>query len=207
MALSPSEHNDNKDDASSVYQDESTNDLTVLTSALLLTADCMGTGILALPSDVQTLGMGVGLTFLVLNLPINLYAGSILSWSALFVEEKVLHGHAFRHEIIMDDDEDRHEQEEVTSNLANEQSAEHDWHGDESVLSEGDQQHHRHTDTATFDFVGMTSVLFDEPILPSIDQSLEKDVTSTKHRSITYNHPFTKLVLFTYYVNLFLVLG
>merc|ERR1719356_2289488 len=76
--------------SSSDPNDSSFNDLTTLTAALLLTADCMGTGILALPADLQTLGLRWGLGFLVMNLPINLYAGSILSNSALFAEQRIL---------------------------------------------------------------------------------------------------------------------
>ena len=45
----------------------------------LLTADCMGVGILGLPNDMKLLGWAVGLSFLVLNCPINYYAGSLLS--------------------------------------------------------------------------------------------------------------------------------
>ena len=73
-----------------VYIDPSTNDLTVLTGAALIVADCMGTGILALPYDInKTLGMGFGLFFLILNVFINLYAGTILSNVALLVERKL----------------------------------------------------------------------------------------------------------------------
>lgn len=204
-----------EDDASTVYQDSSANDLTILTSALLLTADCMGTGILALPADVQTLGKGVWLAFLIFNLPVNLYAGTILSWSALFVEEKVLHhssGSNGFEEVASEDD--------PASNLTNnahESTTELEWNeGDDTEIEPHNQR--RHTDTATFDFVGMTSILFDEAIQP-IDESFAKDSTEITngteeltqrvehHRSITYNHPFTKLVLFIYYLNLFLVLG
>ena len=56
----------------------SVNDLTVLSGATLLAADCIGTGILALPHDMEVLGLAFGLTFLLLNLALNLYAGKIL---------------------------------------------------------------------------------------------------------------------------------
>ena len=68
--------NNNEDDEE--YQDFSTNDLSMFTGAILLTADCMGTGILALPADVQLLGRGWGIAFLLFNLPINLYAGGYI---------------------------------------------------------------------------------------------------------------------------------
>lgn len=224
------------DDNSTVYQDASTNDLTILTSALLLTADCMGTGILALPADVQTLGQGFGLAFLIFNLPVNLYAGTILSWSALFVEEKILHDSHEGGELELTNDDRKkrkgyssvHDNEndhpasieleshEVhASDLTNTtavESIEHEWNEGESISA---PKHQRHTDTATFDFVSMTSILFDEPILLSNDESTDKDANNIseepqqkkRHRSTSYNHPATKLVLFIYYMNLFLVLG
>ena len=67
------------------YQDFSTNDLSMFTGAILLTADCMGTGILALPADVQLLGRGWGIAFLLFNLPINLYAGGYIQLKHKYV--------------------------------------------------------------------------------------------------------------------------
>mmetsp|Transcript_301 Transcript_301/g.609 ORF Transcript_301/g.609 Transcript_301/m.609 type:complete len:621 (-) Transcript_301:141-2003(-) len=52
----------------------------------LLTADCMGVGILGLPNDMKVLGWTVGLSFLVLNCPINYYAGCLLSVLATNIE-------------------------------------------------------------------------------------------------------------------------
>ena len=52
----------------------------------LLTADCMGVGILGLPNDMKLLGWGVGLSFLVINCPINYYAGNLLSVLAMDIE-------------------------------------------------------------------------------------------------------------------------
>eukprot|EP00804_Cyclotella_cryptica_P002749 CCRYP_009645-RC/>CCRYP_009645-RC protein AED:0.38 eAED:0.38 QI:39/1/1/1/1/1/2/365/572 len=281
--LSSSIHSNEADSATSAsYRDSSTNDLTILTSALLLTADCMGTGILALPADVQTLGSGVGLAFLVANLPVNLYAGTILGRCALFVEETILGADRFRSdEMLRGTDEQfeveltkdvttfsdthshysskddvatigRHryrkgyssvhnhefnkasacasalKRETSTSNNEHEtsdsspamhvdtESTEKQWN-DDTDLSQMEPQHHRHTDTATFDFVGMTSILFDQSIRPQYDQHSEQiseqlgnDCQARQERAyrpITYNHPFTKVVLSIYYVNLFLVLG
>lgn len=79
----------------------------------------------------------------------------------------------------------------------------------------------RHTDTATFDYVGMTSMLFDEqiPTTESFENAFDPDFTidddgnynesqqQSTPRQITYKHPFTKGVLAIYYINLFLVLG
>jgi hypothetical protein len=71
------------------YHYQSANDLNVWNGAALLCADCLGTGLLALPHGITVvLGSTVGLFFLILQLPINLYAGSILSDAALFVENK-----------------------------------------------------------------------------------------------------------------------
>ena len=62
--------------------------LNVWQGAALITADNMGTGLLALPHDVAVLGLGFGLGFLIANLPINLYAGTILCQSAQYVEQE-----------------------------------------------------------------------------------------------------------------------
>lgn len=72
------------------YVDPSTNDLTIATGAALIVADCMGTGILALPYNINiTLGREFGLFFLILNVLINLYAGTILCNVALLVEQRL----------------------------------------------------------------------------------------------------------------------
>jgi hypothetical protein len=59
---------------------------------LLVTAECVGVGILALPHNVHSLGGGttggamVGLGFLILNLPINFVAGNYLCGMAMELE-------------------------------------------------------------------------------------------------------------------------
>jgi len=64
---------------------------------LLVTAECVGVGILALPHNVHTLGGGttggvlVGLGFLILNLPINFVAGHYLSGMAMSLELETNH--------------------------------------------------------------------------------------------------------------------
>jgi hypothetical protein len=63
-------------------------DLSMLQAATLLTADCMGTGLLALPQDIQVLGGPFGFFAIVVNLPIAWYAGFLLSQTALRVEGK-----------------------------------------------------------------------------------------------------------------------
>ena len=52
--------------------------LSVVGTATLLVADCVGTGILALPGYVATLGRGPGLAFIAANLAVNVFAGGIL---------------------------------------------------------------------------------------------------------------------------------
>ena len=54
----------------------------------LLTADCMGVGILGLPNDMKLLGWAVGISFLVINCPINYYAGNLLSKLATDIEKR-----------------------------------------------------------------------------------------------------------------------
>ena len=238
----PEEGDDNSSSGSSAsYEDPSSNDLTLVTGALLLTADCMGTGILALPADIQTLGQTFGLVFLLLNLPVNLYAGTILSKSALFVEENML-GHTaaseeynkYDDDEIIDNDNNVSTVEMKETDKANNKkiknnrrgySSVNEIHNDSNNLEAQTQQHHHHSDTATFDFVGLTSMLFDRPILRTTSDAiavdafeLDNDNSSDSaqqqnqqhqhhHHSITYKHSFTKLVLAIYYINLFLVLS
>ena len=52
----------------------------------LLTADCLGVGVLALPYDAYKLGWTFGLSFLIINFPINYVAGNYLSVIALDLE-------------------------------------------------------------------------------------------------------------------------
>jgi len=237
------EGDDNSSSGSSTsYQDPSSNDLTLVTGALLLTADCMGTGILALPADVQTLGQTFGLVFLLLNLPVNLYAGTILSKSALFVEDNML-GHSItsddynkyddEEEMIDDNNDSLSTVEMKESDKANIKQVKNKKRGYSSVnetdkndnndhghLESQTQQQHHHSDTATFDFVGLTSMLFDRPILRTASDAIAVDAfeldngtssderqSTQQHHSITYKHSFTKVVLAIYYINLFLVLS
>jgi len=62
-------------------------DLTMLQAAALLTADCLGTGLLALPQDILVLGKALGFGFLIFNLPVNWYVGALLSRAASHVED------------------------------------------------------------------------------------------------------------------------
>ena len=60
--------------------------LGVLATSSLLIADVVGTGILALPGAVSTIGFGGGLAFLAAQLPLNLYIGSLLNAAAARVD-------------------------------------------------------------------------------------------------------------------------
>jgi len=194
--------------ASSSYHDPSANDLSMLQAAALLAADCLGTGLLALPHAIKVLGNIAGLGFLVLNLPINLYAGTILSHTAGHVEEKQR-----LENLSIADDEDKEQQNSRTSNGGVEAANGEEGlallkrQGNYSSVAPTENQpsvinvssvetpekmpddedsthhnHHRHHDTATFDFIGITQVLF-------------------------HQRRATQIVMVIYYINIFLTLG
>jgi hypothetical protein len=212
---------DSEFSVSSNYDYGSSNDLNVWQGATLLTADCMGVGLLALPNDIHVLGLGLGLGFLLLNLPINLYAGTILSDAAGYVEQiQGLENEEFdefpspeelqkmENNKTGDDNSPKNEEEEeeedqkeedvlsTGSPLQNngkrvegknyETIAKDDDNNNGDVFEDegGDGRHHQslHHDTATFDFIGMTSALF--------------------HKSQA-----TRWVMILFYANIFLVLG
>jgi hypothetical protein len=180
------------------YNYGSANDLGVWAGAALLTADCLGTGLLALPNDIQVLGLWFGIGFLILNLPINLYAGTILSYSAEYIErnQRAEDNRFAEIQILGGDDEDEDEDlsrnerllqnrkkqqaQNYSSISGNEENDEKD--GLEDDPTDGDAHDALHHDTATFDFIGMTSALF--------------------HQSQA-----TRWVMILFYTNLFLVLG
>lgn len=91
---------DCENDGKNEDDDGSNNDLSMIQAATLLTADCLGVGILALPNDVKELGWIIGLGFLIINLPINYYSGKILAQTATQVE-----GHDDNDDnVVVDDD-------------------------------------------------------------------------------------------------------
>jgi len=51
-------------------------------AATLLVADCVGTGVLALPNDAKVMGLGLFAGFMALNLFLNIYAGSLVNKAA-----------------------------------------------------------------------------------------------------------------------------
>ena len=70
----------------------------------LLIADCLGTGLLALPQTVWILGRTLGLGFLIGNLPMNWYAGTLLSRAAYQVEQQQQPEQLVEHEQPHEDD-------------------------------------------------------------------------------------------------------
>jgi amino acid permease len=236
-------------------------DLNVWQGACLLVADQMGTGLLALPHDITVLGVGFGLGFLVANLPINLYAGTILCGSAEYVEKEQSRANTIyeqqqqhQHSLFIqpggllkehadDNDEDTALlKQSTTNNTAGGYSAVVDGRsrvaGDDeldefedndtdnydvnSLTEIGDDDdvqimsvdkidddrvhghghgrgHALHHDTATFDFIGMTSALFFDPT------SVTASTTTTKRKSRINDATFWVMILF--YTNIFLVLG
>jgi amino acid permease len=96
-----------------------THDLTVLSTAALFVADVVGTGILALPYDVRVvLGSGWGILFLMINLPINIYAGYMLNECATGLEEEVVNNELSNSQ--SDNISEEEEEEEVDSDLLEE---------------------------------------------------------------------------------------
>lgn len=146
----------------SAYEDGSPNDLTVTQGATLLTADCLGVGLLALPGNLKVLGWGPGLFFLLLNLPLNLFAGTLLAASAAFVEERQkVEDRLFT--AVLQEEEDllffsgtngTTDYQALNSRTATSHV---------TIETTGTAHTHLHHDTATYDFIGMTQALFRSP--------------------------------------------
>lgn len=160
------------------YIDHSTNDLTVLSGTCLQVAECMGTGILALPYNISILGMKYGLLFLIINLPINFYAGNLLDQVAISVESYQFNKNTYQ--TINDEynsgagpDGEHFGGIRIESRTIELQQYEH---SDSSLET---------NDTHTYDFIGLASTIF-------------------KGRSPKYA---TLFVMILFYLNLILVLG
>jgi hypothetical protein len=140
------------------YEYISPNNLKVWQGAALLTADCLGTGILALPGDIQVLGTGLGIGFLIANLPINLFAGFLLSHTATHVEESQGVANRIYHESLsgslMGEGGDNSNYEAINANTTTSKESMFTFNAQQTQHA---QLHH---DTATFDFIGMTQALF-----------------------------------------------
>jgi amino acid permease len=194
---------------SSAYVDPSDNDLTTFQGAALIVADCMGTGILALPNNMKVLGF-FGLFFLVINLPINYYAGDILHKVAKYVESRIhvtpgknarersgdeynsvsLQGPASSNE---GSDEWSYDDDSGSARIEMKQGTE--THEDEH---EDEDHHYYGIDTPhTSDFIGVTYALFDHFVI---------DRRTDENGNTSISTP-TMLVTAVYYINIFLVLG
>lgn len=178
------------------YSDHSPNDLTVVSGAALIMADCLGTGILALPADIHVLGLGVGLTFLILNLPINLYAGTILSRSATWVEDRLSECSPVPVDLELDETVNNGTGDDVGENSEHELEAD----ANESTTLEQRQRkpnaatEQHPSEVHTTDFLGLTTALYHNP-------------TSSPDDGKTRTLWPTRLVTAIYYINIFLVLG
>jgi hypothetical protein len=195
------EANDDSSTASS-YEYESANDLNMLQGAALLMADCLGTGLLALPQDIQVLGKVIGLGFLILNLPINLYAGTILSWAADHIDDKEAQLDSL--DIDVDTEptivtavnrdglvrviKQRTTYKSISSSVTNDGSSSRTDESTKSPPSDSlseQAQHtdHPHHDSATLDYIALSHKLF-----PHASHAVQ-------------------IVIMFYYTNIFLLLG
>ena len=178
------------------YSDHSPNDLTIVSGAALIMADCLGTGILALPADIQVLGLGLGLAFLILNLPINLYAGTILSRSATWVEDRLSECSPVPVDLELDETVNNGSGDDVGEDEKHELEAD----ANESTTLEQRQRkpnaavEQHPSEVHTTDFLGLTTALYHNP-------------TSSPDDGKTRTLWPTRLVTAIYYINIFLVLG
>lgn len=142
------------------YEYTSPNNLSIWQGAALLTADCLGTGILALPGDIYVLGYGLGLGFLIANLPINLYAGTILSQVAGHVEDRQKVANQIYQESLSE--MAISSQDNVTATVDYQAMNADTLNSKLSTFTLQTQHTQLHHDTATFDFIGMTQALFQD---------------------------------------------
>lgn len=135
---------------------------------------------------MKVLGRSVGLLFLIANLPINWGAGLILSLAADTVEQS---GDDGNHDDCHDDKRATINATMTTKLTTENKSMIYDSFegiscGDDGQIEDEREIYHQNkdSDTATFDFVGMTAAIFNNP-------------------------QTTQLVMILYYLNIFLVLG
>lgn len=190
----------------SSYDDHSPNDLSIVSAAALIMADCLGTGILALPADVHVLGLAFGITFLLANLPINLYAGTILSKTARYVEQKLDECTPVPtevNEVDIDGGDGLQNEQQQSDNdkkgarkKSSGYASVHTSNAASSDLDENENGHHAHANSQvhTSDFLGLTTALFYNPS------------TSPNEGSTRRLWP-TRVITAIYYINIFLVLG
>lgn len=133
--------------------------LTFFQGAVLLTADCLGTGLLALPSDVNSvLGLFWGIVVLVLQLPLNLYAGTVLHQAAALVEARGMEDEDV--EVVLTTTAIK------TTSSSNKTSKGYDTIN--IIQQEDIPDPTTANDHLTFDFIGMTNALFDSSVATSV---------------------------------------
>jgi len=219
------------------YDDGSPNNLNVFQGAALLTADCLGTGILALPGDIQLLGYAVGLGFLIANLPINLYAGTIFHYTATAVETRQKVENRIYHETcesiaaMSQDDKQQYvnykdiNASTVNSEITLDQGVGNDNDDDDdanvstSLLSKlmGKNKKKKQTDYRTInaDTIQSRDTIQSNvtgiSVVTTGHQQLHHDTATFDFigmaRALFKEKRATKFVMMIYYINIFLVLG
>jgi amino acid permease len=189
------------------------NKLKLYQGVALLTADCLGVGVLALPYDLHMLGWAFGISFLLANLPINYIAGNYLSVIALDIETTA----------TTTDSGDNKEVELTTTATTTTQAT--------KPMEETEEMVHRrksakeyagipNVDDETVDESMMVHehIFDDEDIGTETPQEEEKQPQDQAPLKATYDlisisdqvfqsKNITRLVILLYYTNLFLVLG
>jgi len=167
-------HRDSEFSIGSDYNDaEVHNNLSMWQAAILLTADQMGTGLLALPGDIAVLGKAVGLAFLVANLPLNYYAGIIFHKTATAVEVQQQQENRVYQESRMallypglDNDDDNDDKDYRAINQDTLKSIQSNFSEEADELFKLHSQIHH--DTSTFDYIGICDAIFQSKIATRI---------------------------------------
>jgi amino acid permease len=197
---------DDHDDHNNCNDD---NKLNMWQGVALMTADCLGVGVLALPYDAHELGWAFGISFLLANLPINYIAGNYLSVIALDLETTA----------TTTDSGDNKEVELKTTTQARKPMTE----TEETVHRRKSAKKYAgipNVDDENVDESMMVheDIFDDEDIGTETPQEEEKQPQDHAPLKATYDlisisdHVFqskniTRLVILLYYTNLFLVLG
>lgn len=194
----PSTDDDNQE------QHDNNNKLNLWQGVALLTADCLGVGVLALPYDAYKLGWSFGLSFLIINFPINYVAGNYLSVIALDIETDSdaqengenateLDETADNEEVEMQENHTQRRKSKKTyaevpkSPSAEESMVDEDIFTDEDIGEESFEERHDEAPiqspaSSTYDLISITDQVFHGP-------------------------QGARLVALLYYTNIFLVLG
>lgn len=225
MQAIPSSEEENDESPANEHQQEDhgspssleTPKLVLWQGVALLTADCLGVGVLALPHDVKLLGWGLGLGFLIANFPINFFAGNLLSIISLDIEDgggssvpsTIQANHSTELEMTAPTSEgniDNGEESKTNTNIHRRRSNKQ-YTGVSSQVNSSEEG------------IEEQEAFHDEDL--SIDQdpghfchSSQEDEGFTKtydlisiSKAVFENPMITKIVITIYYVSLFLVLG